>query len=68
MSGPRGGGGLAERSEVGLGLLAVAEEVMGLEDVSGGVSKRGLDIAVHDANTEKSRQSRHPVEIPSRYR
>lgn len=28
------------------------------EDVSGGVSKRGLDIAVHDANTEKSRSTK----------
>ncbi|MEO4044890.1 SMC family ATPase [Hoeflea sp. CAU 1731] len=28
------------------------------EEVSGGVSKRGLDIAVHDANTEKSRSTR----------
>lgn len=28
------------------------------EEVSGGVSKRGLDIAVHDANTEKSRSTK----------
>jgi len=28
------------------------------EEVAGGVSKRGLDIAVHDANTEKSRSTK----------
>ncbi len=28
------------------------------EEIAGGVSKRGLDIAVHDANTEKSRSTK----------